>query len=336
MHFTVAVAYDLRYNQVRPLMCNGGISKAALLAIAAARARFADYATGRNSRPSNTQLAVATGFSVRQVQRADEALRLLGVATEVLRGRQRTRQERLVSWRVGDRGRGWASVWVLHDSAWLAPVLHTLSPHPEGSLLGTKRDFVYPLTTHKPTPKGAGRCGAARRRCPDPNGSRLARAWRASPGCPRWAYRHSPDAWAALLAEPARHGWTPRDLNQLITDWLAITGRTIPDSPYRPIGLLGAILGWHGRDNLDDRPAAAEEAREAAEVAASAARVASQITEVTPPAGPDSGGAGRIAARAAAAAATRHATYRRGVEAAQAAAQRHAAVRRARGLGTGD
>ena len=60
------------------------------------------------------------------------ALRLLGVATEVLRGRQRTRTERLASWRVGDRGRGWASVWALHDDAQLARLVGALSPQPEG------------------------------------------------------------------------------------------------------------------------------------------------------------------------------------------------------------
>jgi hypothetical protein len=105
--------------------------------VARARARYAEYATGRGSRPSNERLAADTGLSVRTVQRADTALRLLGVATEVLRGRQRTRVERLASWRVGDRGRGWASVWALHDNPLISRLVHKLgiglSPHPEGS-----------------------------------------------------------------------------------------------------------------------------------------------------------------------------------------------------------
>ncbi len=115
-HWTVPIAYDLHYDRIRPLMRNGGVSRQALVAVAAARARYADHATGRNSRPTNERLAQDTGYTVRTVQRVDEALRLLGVATEVLRGRQRTRAERLASWRVGDRGRGWASVWALHDN----------------------------------------------------------------------------------------------------------------------------------------------------------------------------------------------------------------------------
>lgn len=78
-----------------------------------------------------------------------------------------------------------------------------------------------------------------------------------------------------MLAAPAAAGWTPRDLNQLVSDWLGV-GRRIPDSPARPIGLLGAILAWHGADNLADRPAALDEAREAAARAQAQARRAAQ------------------------------------------------------------
>jgi hypothetical protein len=67
-----------------------------------------------------------------------------------------------------------------------------------------------------------------------------------------------------VLAAPARYRWTARDLNQLVTDWLGV-GHWIADRPHKPIGLLGAILAWHGRDNLVDRPAALDDAREAAE-----------------------------------------------------------------------
>ncbi|GJJ24007.1 helix-turn-helix domain-containing protein [Mycolicibacterium mageritense] len=333
VHVTVAAAYAAHYAEIRPRMSNGGIGRKALLTIAAARARYADHATGRNCRPTVTQLATATGLSERQVQRGNEALILLGVATEILRGRQRTLTERLASWRVGDRGRGWASVWVLHDSTWLARVIHKMSPHLGGSLLSSKSSLLPQLTTEKRSPKGSRRCGAKRRTGPDPGGAALARSWRADRHSPPWSQRHSADAWAALLAAPARHGWTARDLNQLITDWLGITGRTIPGAPHKPIGLLGAILAWHGADNLDDRPAAADEAREAEELAAARTRVARQVTEVTPPPnGPDGGGDGRIAARAAARAAARNAARKRTEETARHTAQLDDAVRRARGL----
>ncbi len=334
VHITVAAAYAAHYAEIRPRMSNGGIGRKALLTIAAARARYADHATGRNCRPTVAQLAADTGLSERQVQRGNEALILLGVATEILRGRQRTLTERLASWRVGDRGRGWASVWVLHDSTWLARVIHKMSPHLGGSLLSGKSSLLPQLTTEKRSPKGSRGGGAKRRTSPDPGGAALARSWRADRHSPPWAQRYSADAWAALLARPARHGWTARDLNQLITDWLGITGRTIPGAPHKPIGLLGAILAWHGTDNLDDRPAAAEEAREAEELAAAAARVARarRATEVTPPRGPHAGGAGRRAARAAAMEAARNAARKRTEEAARQTAQLDEAVQRARGL----
>lgn len=74
------------------------------------------------------------------------------------------------------------------------------------------------------------------------------------------------------MAAPARHGWTPRDLNQLVTDWLGV-GHWIPDSPHKPIGLLGAILAWHGLDNLDQRPACYDDARYAESFGAAGAIV---------------------------------------------------------------
>ncbi|WP_244269129.1 helix-turn-helix domain-containing protein, partial [Mycobacterium parascrofulaceum] len=78
------MAYDLRYDaDVRPHMGANQISRRALLRIAQARARYADYTTGRDCRPSNERLATDTGYDVRTIQRANTVLRLLGVATEV-------------------------------------------------------------------------------------------------------------------------------------------------------------------------------------------------------------------------------------------------------------
>lgn len=258
---TVPTAYDLRYKAIRPQMRSGGISRETLLAVATARAAHADHRTGRECRPSNARLVAMTGLSLRQVQRADEALRLLGVATEVLRGRQRTRTERMASWRVGDRARGWASVWVLHDNPIDLPTNGFVTPQPDRVLKGfNSRQRV--VTTRR-TPSGRGRRDHGRARL-DKEGTRLALDWRAHDNAPPWARRHTAEAWSTLLAGPARHGWTPRDLNQLITDWLA-TGHRIPDNPHKPIGLLGAILTRHG--GLDERPTAADEARVREELA---------------------------------------------------------------------
>ena len=33
----------------------------------------------------------------------------------------------------------------------------------------------------------------------------------------------------------------------MITDWIAV-GHWLPERPHKPIGLLGAILAWHGTE----------------------------------------------------------------------------------------
>jgi hypothetical protein len=269
---TVPMAYALRYaGHVRPVMPGNTISLNTLTRVARARACFAEHRTGRGCRPTNATLAACAGVSVRTVQRASTALRLLGVATEVVRGRQRTRDERMASWRVGDKGRGWASVWVLHDDRH-----RTLAPHPGGSLLSNKPSVKNELTTGNRR-QGAGRRAAGRRSSTDA-GTRLAQKWALDPASPPWVRRYrTPQAWARLLAGPEQHGWTPRDINQAIRDYIGV-GNWVPDSPHKPAGLLGAILRWHG--NLAERPAAADEAREAEELAATRARIAHNAAEL--------------------------------------------------------
>ncbi|PND54269.1 helix-turn-helix domain-containing protein [Mycobacterium sp. ENV421] len=271
-HITVPKAYQERYEtHVRPAMPGNPVSLKALVTVAEARASFADHRTGRECRPTNARLAEMTGLSVRTVQRASTTLRLLGVATEVMRGRQRTRSERYASWRVGDRGRGWASVWALHDNRF-----QQLSPHPGGSHLIHKTSPKKSLTTHHQR-ESAGRSAAPRRQRLDSLGLALANAWLADEQSPPWARRYrTGTAWAAVLARPAHHGWTPRDLNQLITDWIG-TGHWVPDSPHKPIGLLGAMLASHG--NFEERPAALDVAREQEELAAARRRVERQFAE---------------------------------------------------------
>ena len=62
----------------------------------------------------------------------------------------------------------------------------------------------------------------------------------------------------------------------MLTDWIG-TGHWLPQEPHKPIGLLAAVLAWHG--NLEERPAAADEAREAQELAQARERVRRQIAE---------------------------------------------------------
>lgn len=142
-------------------------------------------------------------------------------------------------------------------------------------------------------------------------------------------------AWAGVLATPAAAGWVSRDINALIADWAGVHG-WVPDNPHTAIGLLGAMLVWHGDPAV--RPAAAEMAREAAELAAARARVAEQFTERDRAAAARAAGqaartgTGRAAALLAAAEAHTRALTRRTSEAAAETARLDAAVRAARGL----
>ena len=80
-------AYERHYaTRVAPAMPGNPVSLKAILAVAEARAEFADGDTGRNCRPTIETLTKVTGYSDRTVQRADQALLLMGMATEVMQG----------------------------------------------------------------------------------------------------------------------------------------------------------------------------------------------------------------------------------------------------------
>ncbi len=126
----------------------------------------------------------------------------------------------------------------------------------------------------------------------------------------------------------------------MIRDWTGVKG-WCPEDPHTPIGLLGAMLAWHGAEHLDDRPAAVDMAREAEELATARARVAAQhveraaAREARGVAVAALGGPGHTAARAAAAEASRRAVSRRTASVAADVARLDAAVRAARGTKQG-
>lgn len=252
----IPAAYERHYtDRVAPQLSGNPVSLDSVLRVARARAQFADLTTGRNCRPANATLARITGLSERTVQRASKTLLLLGLATEVSRGRQRTLTERYASWRVGDRSRGWASVWALHESRLPGMV----SPHLRSGQV-IKKTSPKPVVTTRPVRQAGPETAAARRH---DEGARLARQWLTAEDTPPWARRYrSAHAWASNLQSAALHGWTARDVNQLVRDFAG--ARWLADNPRKPIALLGAMLKWHG--DLRIRPAAAEEAREAQEL----------------------------------------------------------------------
>lgn len=297
----VPIAYDLRYKTIRHLMAGNGVSRDNVIKVADARARFAEGKTGRHCRPTNATLAKCAGVHKRIVQRASLALRLMGCATEILRGRQRTKAERLASWAMNDRARGWASVWALHtpipavdnsrdrNGLW-RPISGQMSPHPRrgslslescslSSLSPTENDPQDRAGQGPPTKGGAPRHSTdrrggkrARHRPVDEKGRLLAARWLATGQTPAWAGRFTPRGWSRLLAPAAAMGWTPEDINTMIREWRSVGGNYLPPEPYRPHGLLGGIFKWHG--DLANRPAAHADAEVAEHLAAEAAYIA--------------------------------------------------------------
>ncbi|PYE13510.1 hypothetical protein DFR67_11664 [Williamsia limnetica] len=277
--WAVPVAYAQYYKQIRHRIGahstehrKDDISLKTLIKIAAAHAVRADYGTGRNCRPTVDLIAEMTGHGERTVQRARQVLRLIGVATEIFRGRQRTLNERLASHRVGSSAQGWASVYALHSpqlvdkSAGNSVAAPHLGEHPLGCLSPLGNYSLTPTSTAGKLKGRAARDQAPDRTRwigpePDEKGLLLASRWRQDPRTPTWARRYTPAAWSHVLAKPAAHGWTCRDLNALLRDYtLAGNGNWIAARPHRPIPLLAMILNQH--DDLRNRPAAIDDARE--------------------------------------------------------------------------
>ncbi len=270
----------------------GGVSLRAVRAVATAHASAADFSTGRNSWPAigdtggSCGLAAATGFGARTISRARTFLRLVGLATEVQAGRQRTLLERLDSADRGDKNRGWTAVYALHHTSTHPvdnPVRIPAGQQPDGtpprsglvpSSSLAKR--VVSTSTKHPSgsadgaPRRASTRGGFREGVCDPGGVGLAlsKALRAHPECPGWIRRYSPHAYTAALTRWAQAGWTARDVIQHLTD-VATTGFRVYDTPHNPVKYLLALLH---RGDIGERPTLWRDAHTAAETAAAAER----------------------------------------------------------------
>jgi len=306
--------YRRHYLLLRPRLVavsGGGISLRAVLVVAAAHAGAADFGTGRDSRPVLGQtggdrgLTAATRLGARTITRARTFLRLAGVATEVQAGRHRTLYERLDSWERGDRARGWTAVYALHHTT-THPVDNFTSigpaqvpdgtPPRSGSLPPSSCEEKVVTTGAEREDRGAARPASTtagrrgrRRAVPDARGVLLATRWCLDPDSPPWARYKTPTTWAALLALPAAHGWTVRDLHRLLADHTT-SGKRLLTHPRNPIAYLSwllnqtdltnrlcamddvyaayeAELAAHSRAEAPDQRAAAAAAREAGRAA---------------------------------------------------------------------
>jgi len=279
------------YRAHYPSVCRTGdeLSLRSFLAVCAAMSApgRVNPATGRDARQAVATIATTGGVSTSVVQRTRRYLLLLGLGTEVLRGRQRTLGERMASWRVGDKARGWASVWALHPRRPRPGELPVDNdPQVAGLIQRTGTPSVYgPVGTFPSVRKrvssaqrsrAAGNEDGAPRRAstktgrkpgravPDGAGLALAKRWRAQPECPPWARRFSAETWSRPLAAYAAHHWTERDLNQALRD-VAAMGIRIYENPHRPIPYLLMLLR---RGSITERPTVLRDAEEAEELAA--------------------------------------------------------------------
>jgi len=281
----------------------GGISLRAVLAVAAAHAAAADYTTGRNSWPllgttgGERGMTAATGLGERTITRARTFLRLVGLATEVQQGRQRTLPERLDSAARGDTARGWTAVYALHHTSTPPvdnPMGVTAGQTPNGtpprsglftpSASAEKRVSTPP---HPQRPPTGDEDGAPRRASTTTGGSgrdakparapgtALMLAWRTDPACPGWARAYAAHRWAGALTAVAAAGWTARDLTQMLVD-LTNTGHHILTRPRRPISYLLALLT---KVDLHEPPTLTRDLHDAAHRAARAEQTAQRAIE---------------------------------------------------------
>ncbi len=292
--------YRRHYLLLRPRLVavsGGGISLPTVLVVAGAHAAAADFGTGRDSRPVLGQtggergLTAATGLGARTITRARTFLRLAGVATEVQPGRHRTLTERLDSWERGDRARGWTAVYALHhttthlvDNFVGISAVHTPDGTPPRSGPLSPRSSEQKVVTTgaeredrgapRPAPTTRGQSGR-RRAVPDARGVLLATRWCQDPDSPPWARYKTPTTWAALLALPARHGWTVRDLHRLLEDHTA-SGRRVLTHPNNPIAYLSWLLN---QIDLTNRPCAMDDVYAAYEAELAAQRQAAATAQ---------------------------------------------------------
>ncbi len=281
----------------------GGISLKSLIAVATVMAEAADYDTGRNSRLTVETIAERIKGGERTVQRARQALKLLRVATEVLRGRLRTKDERYASWRFNDKARGWASVWALHPSKpvdktriTVAGSIQMAPPHPHSGhfksftsrreVLNTKRSVDKRAASRRKESKAGGREG---RRRPERLVARIQMAQQ-STNSRLGAAAHPPRGWAPALTEPAAHGWTAADLNDAIDAWSKAT-RMAPDPKHPPIAFIRWLMKQqdlafapHVLAQIAADQEKAERERQAAAFEAERGRYASAAAEDSPPA----------------------------------------------------
>ncbi|MCX4099270.1 hypothetical protein [Nocardia sp. alder85J] len=265
--------YDQHYTLLRDNRMVDAVSRETFLRYLHAESAGADYRTGREARKTVATLQVQVGMSESTIHRCRRLLHKLGCRTVVFRGRHRTLEERLDSWKRDDRARGWSAVAALHETDCL-PVDNQLVQTLLEQGIGTpppRSGGSFPLTpsginsslenvTKRRAPRGPDK-RRRRRTAPayDPKAVLLAAQLRADPRIPLWLRQISPGQLAAAVTRYAVAGWQPDDMYGACEEWIA-GGRVLFTRPDNPVGYLCSILR---QIPVDQPPALLDRARTA-------------------------------------------------------------------------
>jgi len=253
------------------------------VAVARGMAAYADFANGRNCRPTNERLVADVRVSLSTVQRARRVLKDLGFVVEIVAGRSfLSREERLEAWRRGSAHRQLAAEFALcsrrdrlrrrtRGRAYPqvhGPVVERDTPPPsyvvrEESQLSrthlrataeTRKAAPRPAPTEGVTNRGGRRGHPLARRLAEGTQRRLS-----------WLRGVPLSRLVPLLTPYALAGWTPRDVERAADEGRAVRGwKVVPAQLDHPASYLAKLL--YGRDPAD-RPGAVDEFMAAVEAA---------------------------------------------------------------------
>ncbi|MFI5783776.1 hypothetical protein [Nocardia sp. NPDC051570] len=248
--------YDQHYAMLRRNRMVDSVSRKTFQAYLIAESSGADFTTGRGTRMTIAQLEKAVGMSESTMHRCRRVVNKFGTRTVVFRGRQRTREERLASWKRNDRSRGWAAVAALHESV-VMPVdnaimetqleqgFGTPPEHSEGSFeLSPQQKTSSPQNmTERRAPRGHDKKGRMRRQRPayDQKAVRLAASIRRDDRLPLWVRQIRPGHMAATVTRKAVAGWLVDDIFGAFEEF-RISGKALIERPTNPPGYLRYIL----------------------------------------------------------------------------------------------
>lgn len=267
--------YDIHYTLLRRQNMVDSVGRKTFLDYLMAESSGADYQTGRNARVTLDSLQVATRRSESTMHRCRRLLNKLGCRTVVFRGRHRTREERLESYRRDDRARGWSAVAALHESA-VMPVdnsavetlleqgFGTPPERSEGSVFLSQEKPVVSSMEDKTEGSASRHIDKRTRRRPPPaydqRAVKLAASVRRDERFPLWVRLIARGRLTAAVTRKAVAGWDLEDVYGAFEEH-RVAGRKLYTDPRNPAG----YFTWLLREIPDDMPPARlDRAREVA------------------------------------------------------------------------